>query len=157
MNWETTIEFKQDAEFLWHCWWLPKRFLNPHYAKGISALLGWKEDYRQERYEFWHNQYIAEVSYEGGLAANPDIFEHFERCGMAWREDRADALQNLLLLLCQNIERHDLVPQYSRSKWILKIIWHWQQLDAHGLVSCRAEADALQATSRHLDYRREVA
>jgi hypothetical protein len=157
MTWITSIEFKQDAEFLWHCWWLPNRFINLDYAKGVSALLGWREDYRIERFAYWNSQGIAEVSHEGGLAAHPDIFETFQSSGMAWQEDRADALQNVFLLLQQNIERNRLVPQYCPPGWIQSIIWHWQQMDAHEIASCRSEADALQKIIHQFNHFREVA
>jgi hypothetical protein len=153
MNWQTTAEFKQDAEFLWHCWWLPHGFLNLDYAKGVSVLLGWKEGYRKERYQFWNLHDIAEVSYEGGIAANPEIFELFQECGMAWKEDRADALQNLVLLLHQNIERHHLFPKYSRAEWIQKIVCHWQLLEAQNLVHCLAQTEALSASKFLLKLR----
>ncbi len=157
MNWLTSPEYKQDAEFLWHCWWLPNRFLSRDYAKGVAALIGWHEPYRKQRFSFWNNQNLAEVSHDGGLEAQVDVFELFQSSGNVWKQDRADALQNLVLLLHQNIERQHLVPHYCRKEWLQKIIWHWQRLHERNLVRCKAEANALHAAATHLKSLREAA
>ncbi len=92
MNWTTSREFRQDAEYLWHCWWLPDRHLSLGYAKGVSALLGWKENYRKRRSAYWNAAGLGRITYSGGFRADPEVFDILENEGSVWIEDRADAL-----------------------------------------------------------------
>ncbi len=153
MNWISSPDFKADSQFLWHCWWLPHRFVSLDYGKGLAVLLGWDAAHLKMRYEFWHNHAIAEVSHDGGLEANGDVFELFQGLNTDWETDRNEALNRLFPLLRSNIERH----QHCSPTWIYRIIWHWQQLHDSGRASCAPEAQALlELAQKHLPLR-EVA
>jgi hypothetical protein len=75
MNWITSPEYQLDSKFLWHCWWLPNRYLGLPYAKGIAASMGQSAAFLKHRYPFWESQQIAELSHEGGIEVNAEVYQ----------------------------------------------------------------------------------
>ncbi len=157
MNWITSPEYQLDSKFLWHCWWLPNRYLSLPYAKGIAASMGQSATFLKHRYPFWESQQIAELSHEGGIEVNAEVFENFKFTIKSWKEDRASALKRLETMLHSNLERLHLVPDYCPEPWIHKIIWHWQRIHATGQAKCRAEANRLHLAAELHFHLREVA
>ncbi len=142
MVWLASPEFSNDSEFLWHAWWFHDRVLTPSYGKGIGAQLGRDAISLRRRYHYWAHRKIVTVRFEGCIEVARPAFPLMEANCSEWHSHRQAALQRVLAMLKDNLERNHFTGVGCPEKWVYDIVRHWCDLNKDG-VPCEHEAEEL--------------